>query len=172
MTEPDHVVEPLKKLLARTGASIHGSSNGSASLSVQPEGQRRREPLEIAWGSNTFSRGGRDVKPCCRTRTDSHTSSDSYGMSRPSLCTESEAEPNKMHPDIRLFAAGVGLIVMHRRATAPQRGADGAASFALRSLLGMLCYLRVATRLLPRAAPCSEMEDRYRRGGNFALKPS
>jgi len=26
MTAPDHVVEPLKKLLARTGASIHGSS--------------------------------------------------------------------------------------------------------------------------------------------------
>ena len=34
MTATDHVVEPLKKLLARPGVSIHGSSIGSASLYV------------------------------------------------------------------------------------------------------------------------------------------
>ena len=69
---------------------------GSVALSVQPEGQGRREPPEIAWGSDIFSRGGRDVKPCCRTRMDSHTPSDSYGMSRPSLCTESATDPIRM----------------------------------------------------------------------------
>ena len=65
---------------------------GSAALSVQPEGQGRREPPEIAWGSDIFSRGGHDVKPCCRTRMDSHTPSGSYGFSRTSLCTESDTE--------------------------------------------------------------------------------
>ena len=69
---------------------------GSVALSVQPEGQGRREPPEIAWGSDIFSRGGRDVKPCCRTRMDSHTPSDSCGMSRPSLCTESATDPIRM----------------------------------------------------------------------------
>jgi hypothetical protein len=66
---------------------------GSVALSVQPEGQGRREPPEIAWGSDIFSHGGRDVKPCCRTRRDSHTPSGSYGMSRTSLCTEIETDP-------------------------------------------------------------------------------
>jgi len=67
---------------------------GSVSLSVQPEGKGRREPPEIAWGSDIFSRGGRDVKPCCRTRMDYHTPSGSYGMAPTSLCTESETDPN------------------------------------------------------------------------------
>ena len=75
---------------------------GSVSLSVQPEGKGRREPPEIAWGSDIFSRGGRDVKPCCRTRMDYHTPSGSYGMSRTSLCTESETDPNKLYPDSSL----------------------------------------------------------------------
>jgi hypothetical protein len=73
---------------------------GSVALSVQPEGQGRREPPEIAWGSDIFSRGGRDVKPCCRTRMDYHTPSGNR-MSRTSLCTESETDPNKMCPDSR-----------------------------------------------------------------------
>ena len=42
---------------------------------------------------------------------------------------------------------------MHRVRRPRSAGADGAASFALRSLPGMLCYLRVATRLLPVPRP-------------------
>jgi hypothetical protein len=49
--------------------------------------------LKLHGGSDVFSRGGRDVKPCCRTRMDYHTPSASYGMSRTSLCTESETDP-------------------------------------------------------------------------------
>jgi hypothetical protein len=77
------------------------SPMGSVALSVQPEGPGRRELPEIAWGSDIFSRGGHDVKPCCRTRMDSHTPSGGYGISRTSLCTESEADPFKMYPDRR-----------------------------------------------------------------------
>src|SRR5208337_1117058 len=73
--------------------------NGSASLSVQPEGQGRSEAPEIAWCSGILRRGGRDVKPRGSARLDSHTSSESYSMSRPSLCTESETDPNYVQRD-------------------------------------------------------------------------
>ena len=69
------------------------NSRGSASLSVQPEGQGRSEAPEVAWCSDILRRGGRDVKPRGPARLDSHTSSESYSMSRPSLCTESETDP-------------------------------------------------------------------------------
>jgi hypothetical protein len=50
--------------------------------------------LKLHGVSDIFSRGGHDVKPCCRTRMDSHTPSGSYGISRTSLYTESETDPN------------------------------------------------------------------------------
>ena len=66
---------------------------GSASLSVQPERRGGRVRPEIAWGSDIFSRGGRDAKPAEPRQTGSHTSPDSYDIWWPTLCTESEAEP-------------------------------------------------------------------------------
>jgi len=65
---------------------------GSVSLSVQPEGQGRSEPPKIAWGSDIFSRSGRDRKARSSAKLNSHTSSESYSMSRPLLCTESETD--------------------------------------------------------------------------------
>lgn len=86
----------------------HGTSMGSASLSVQPEGQGRSEAPEVAWCSDILRRGGRDVKPRGPARLDSHTSSESYSMSRPSLCTESETDPAKMAPDTVIGAMAIG----------------------------------------------------------------
>ena len=66
---------------------------GSVSLSVQPEGQGRSEPPKITWGSDIFSRSGRDLKARSAAKLTSHTSSESYSMSRPLLCTEIETDP-------------------------------------------------------------------------------
>jgi hypothetical protein len=88
---------------SRSPMSIY-TSMGSVSLSVQPEGQGRSEPPKIAWGSDIFSRSGRDLKARSSAKLNSHTSSESYSMSRPLLCTESETDPiyvqrdNVTHP--------------------------------------------------------------------------
>jgi hypothetical protein len=66
---------------------------GSVSLSMQSEEQGRSEPPKIAWGSDIFSRSGRDLKARSSAKLNSHTSSESYSMSRPLLCTESETDP-------------------------------------------------------------------------------
>jgi hypothetical protein len=80
---------------AQAGGRMLPSLNiwGSVSLSVQPEGQGRSEPPKIAWGSDIFSRSGRDLKARSSAKLNSHTSSESYSMSRPLLCTESETDP-------------------------------------------------------------------------------
>jgi hypothetical protein len=49
---------------------------------MQPEGQGRSEPPKIAWGSDIFSRSGRDLKARSSARLNSHTSSESYSMCR------------------------------------------------------------------------------------------
>ena len=77
----------------------HSTKSGSASLSVLREEQGRSLRPEIALVSDIFSRCGRDAKPCSPARLDSHTSPDSYGIWRPTLCTESEAEPDFVECD-------------------------------------------------------------------------
>jgi hypothetical protein len=86
------------------------TSMGSVSLSVHSERQRRSISPEIAWGSDVFSRGSRDAQPCSPARRDSHTFPESYRMLRPSLCTESEAEPFCLRSCSRFSrtASGVG----------------------------------------------------------------